>query len=103
MERKGGLPITRQDAELFLQILQGWVLVDGAIEKEFRFRSYLEGLDFAYSIGKIAEEQDHHPDIIVKWKRVKLSLSTHSVKGLSENDFILAAKSELKYQESRLH
>jgi 4a-hydroxytetrahydrobiopterin dehydratase len=102
VERKGVPPMSRRDAEQFLRVLTGWALTDGSIEKEFHFSSYIAGLDFAYSVGKIAEEQDHHPDILVKWRRVKLTLSTHSVKGLSENDFIVAAKSELKYRESGL-
>ena len=92
--------MTRREAAQFLRVLKDWTLTDGSIEKEFPFKSYLNGLDFAYSVGKIAEEQDHHPDILIKWRRVKLTLSTHSVKGLSENDFILAAKAELKYRES---
>ena len=100
VERKGVPPMTKQEAVELLRVLPGWNLMDGSIEKEFHFKSYLEGLDFAYSVGKIAEEQDHHPDILIKWRRVKLTLSTHSVKGLSENDFIVAAKSELKYRES---
>lgn len=101
VERKGVSPMTRTEAEQFLRVLEGWTLLNGSIEKEFQFKSYLDGLDFAYSVGKIAEEQDHHPDILIKWRHVKLTLSTHSVKGLSENDFIVAAKSELKYRESR--
>jgi 4a-hydroxytetrahydrobiopterin dehydratase len=100
VERKGS-PLMRQEAEQYLRSLPGWNLLDGAIEKEFRFKSYQEGLAFANEIGQIAEKEDHHPDILIKWRRVKLTLSTHSVKGLSENDFILAAKSELKYQESK--
>jgi 4a-hydroxytetrahydrobiopterin dehydratase len=99
VERKGIPPMSRQEAEQFLRVLPGWVLMDGSIGKEFRFKSYLDGLDFAYSVGKIAEEQDHHPDILIKWRRVKLTLSTHSVKGLSQNDFVVAARSELKYRE----
>ena len=100
VERKGVPPMTGREAEQFLRILPGWILTNDSIDKEFHFKSYLDGLDFAYSVGKIAEEQDHHPDILIKWRRVKLTLSTHSVKGLSENDFILAAKAELKYRES---
>ena len=92
-----GKPLSRQEAEKFLKHLPGWSLQGDIIEKEFRFDSYLKGLDFAYDVGKIAETQDHHPDILIRWRRVKLSLSTHSVKGLSENDFIIAAKSELEY------
>jgi 4a-hydroxytetrahydrobiopterin dehydratase len=94
-----GRPLTRIEAEQLLQGLPGWEVHDAVIEKEFRFSSYLDGLDFAYAVGKVAEEQDHHPDILVKWRRVKLSLSTHSVKGLSENDFIIAAKAELEYRK----
>jgi 4a-hydroxytetrahydrobiopterin dehydratase len=89
--------LSRREAEQFLKLLPGWSLLGDMIEKEFRFDSYLKGLDFAYGVGKIAEMQDHHPDILIRWRRVKLSLSTHSVKGLSENDFIIAAKSELEY------
>ena len=100
VERKGISPMARREAEQLLRVLPGWVLAEGSIEKEFRFKSYLDGLDFAYSVGKIAEEQNHHPDILIKWRRVKLILSTHSVKGLSQNDFIVAARSELKYRES---
>ncbi len=97
-ERKGS-PLTTQEVEQYLLHLPGWSLVEEAIEKEFRFKAYLDGVAFASEIGKIAEEQNHHPDILIKWRRVKLTSSTHSVKGLSENDFIMAARSELKYRE----
>ena len=100
IERKGIPSMPRREAEQLLRVLPGWILADGSIEKEFHFKSYLDGLYFAYSVGKIAEEQNHHPDILIKWRRVKLALSTHSVKGLSQNDFIVAARSELKYRES---
>ena len=82
-----------------MQELPGWALRAGSIEKEFRFKSFLAGLDFAYDLGRIAEEQDHHPDIVVRWRRVKLTFSTHIIKGLSMNDFIMAAKAELEYQK----
>jgi 4a-hydroxytetrahydrobiopterin dehydratase len=83
-----------------LEDLPGWVLGTGSIEKEFRFKSYLAGLQFAYSIGKIAEQENHHPDMLVGWRRVRLTFSTHSIKGLSENDFIMAARSELEYSRA---
>jgi 4a-hydroxytetrahydrobiopterin dehydratase len=102
VERRGVPPMTVPEAGQLLRVLKGWTLRNGSIEKEFQFKSYLDGLDFAYSVGKIAEEQNHHPDILIKWRRVKLTLSTHSVKGLSENDFIVAAKSEIKYRDSGL-
>jgi len=96
---EGTVPMSKQEAESYLQTFQGWGLSDETIKKEFRFKSYGDGLEFAYAIGKIAEEQDHHPDILIKWRRVKLTLSTHVIKGLSQNDFIMAAKSELEYQK----
>lgn len=91
--------MTRDEAENALRDAPGWNLVDDSVEKEFRFKSYRAGLDFAYVIGRIAEEQDHHPDILIKWRRVKLSFSTHVIKGLSQNDFIMAAKAELEYRQ----
>jgi 4a-hydroxytetrahydrobiopterin dehydratase len=92
--------IVNADAVRTLEDLHGWVLGTGRIEKEFRFKSYMAGLQFAYSIGKIAEEEDHHPDMLVGWRRVRLTFSTHSIKGLSQNDFIMAARSELEYSRA---
>ncbi len=98
---RGTKPMTRQEAEQILRDLQGWRLKDDSIEKEFRFHSYLEGLGFACSLGKIAEEQNHHPDMLLRWRRVIVTLSTHVIKGLSMNDFIMAARAELKYLKYR--
>src|SRR5437879_8184573 len=95
---KGIPPMSGTKAERYLNSLPGWRLIENKIEREYRFRSYLEGLDFANKIGHIAEEQDHHPDILVGWRRVKLTFTTHSIKGLSENDFIMAAKAENEYR-----
>ena len=94
-------PLSDEEASVILRTLPGWVMTNGKIQKDFRFASYLSGLDFACAVGKIAEEQDHHPDILIKWRRVILALSTRSIKGLSQNDFIMAAKSELEYERSR--
>jgi 4a-hydroxytetrahydrobiopterin dehydratase len=98
---KGAIPMTKLEVEPILQNLPGWSLTDGAIEKVFRFESYLDGLEFAYTLGKVAEKQDHHPDILVKWRRVKVTLSTHVIKGLSMNDFIMAAKAERENRKYR--
>ena len=87
-------PMNRVDVHKYLQQLDGWTLAGHNIFREFEFRDYLEGLKFAYSLGKIAEKENHHPDILVKWKKVRVTLSTHDIKGLSENDFIMAAKAE---------
>ena len=93
-------PFTVEEASKRLKDLPGWILQSGSIQKEFRFNSYLAGLDFAYSLGKTSEIENHHPDLFIGWRRVKVVLSTHAIKGLSQNDFILAAKSELEYRKS---
>jgi len=93
-------PFTVEEADERLKDLPGWVLLSGSIQKEFRFKSYLRGLEFAYSMGKIAELENHHPDLFISWRRVKMVLSTHAIKGLSQNDFIMAARSELEYSKA---
>ncbi len=95
----GTEPMTKHEAELALRDFPEWTLLNSSIVKEFRFKSYTEGLNFAYAVGKTAEVQDHHPDIEIKWRRVKLVFSTHVIKGLSMNDFIMAAKAELEYEK----
>src|SRR5438309_10239732 len=92
-------PFTVEEATERLKDLPGWILQSGAIQREFRFKSYLAGLDFAYSLGRIAELENHHPDLFIGWRRVKVVLSTHAIKGLSQNDFVMAAKSELEYSK----
>jgi len=92
-------PFSVEEATERLKDLPGWILQSGAIQKEFRFKSYLAGLDFAFSLGRIAELENHHPDLFIGWRRVKVVLSTHSIKGLSQNDFVMAAKSELEYSK----
>ena len=90
----GTLPLTIQQAEAFLKELNDWTLSPDAkkISKEFKFKNFAGALAFANQIGAIAEAEGHHPDLIVKWGGVGVELSTHSIGGLSENDFILAAK-----------
>jgi len=73
----------------------GWQVVDGHhLEKIYKFRNFREALDFTNKIGEIAESQGHHPDIHLAWGRVKVEVWTHRIGGLSENDFIYAAKVE---------
>lgn len=94
---KDAVPFNSEEAAERLNELPGWALQSGSIRKEFRFKSYLSGLEFACSLGRIAELENHHPDMFVGWRRVTVMLSTHAIKGLSQNDFIMAAKSETEY------
>ena len=77
--------------------VDGWeVLKDGKniyyLEKKFVFKDFLGSQNFVNEVGKISEQEGHHPDILFGWGYAKINISTHAIKGLSENDFILAAK-----------
>lgn len=74
----------------------GWELVDGHhLKKGFRFSNFREALDFVNRVGNLAEEQGHHPDLAFGWGWAEIKVFTHSIDGLTENDFILAAKVDL--------
>jgi 4a-hydroxytetrahydrobiopterin dehydratase len=73
----------------------GWEVVgEEHLVKEFEFPDFKEALGFTNRVGAIAEEEGHHPDIYLSWGKVRVSISTHKVGGLTESDFILAAKVE---------
>lgn len=64
------------------------------LEKEFEFDNFQQALDFTNRVGQVAEQENHHPDIFLTWGKVNLKIWTHNIDGLSENDFILAAKAD---------
>lgn len=72
--------------------LDGWFLENGRLTKTFTFKNYYETVSFVNAAAWIAHREDHHPDISFGYKNCKITYWTHSVKGLSENDFICAAK-----------
>lgn len=75
--------------------LDGWTMVnEHHLEKEYLFQDFREALGFVNRLGEVAEREGHHPDVFLAWGKVKVTLWTHSVGGLSENDFILAAKAD---------
>ncbi|MBI5470041.1 4a-hydroxytetrahydrobiopterin dehydratase [Candidatus Kaiserbacteria bacterium] len=85
---------TRAEAEALMAQVPGWELDADArsISKTFKFKDFAQALEFVNNVGAIAESEGHHPDIEFGWGKAKISLTTHAIKGLSENDFILAAK-----------
>jgi 4a-hydroxytetrahydrobiopterin dehydratase len=92
---RGGIPpLTEADARGYLEDAPDWDLVDQAtrIERRFRFRNFQEALGFADQVGALAEKEGHHPDVCFGWGYATVSLRTHKIKGLHENDFIMAAK-----------
>ncbi len=90
----GAAPLTRAEAEVLLKQLRGWTLSgDGRwISKEFKCKDFKDALAHTNTIGAIAESEGHHPDVQLSWGRVVVELTTHAIGGLSENDFIVAAK-----------
>jgi len=92
--RAGGAALQRAAATALLAEIPGWKLNDAAseISREFHFRNYHETIAFVNALAWIVHREDHHPDLDVSYNRCRVRFSTHSVKGLSENDFICAAK-----------
>ncbi len=89
----GTLPITKEYAAEYLERVPGWSSPDNLkIVKEFKFKDFKEAMAFINKVAEIAEAEGHHPDIYIFYNKVRLELSTHAIHGLSENDFILAAK-----------
>jgi len=91
---KGGVPPLKGDALTSLaKQVEGWAVVDEHhLKRLFKFPDFREALKFVNRVGELAEEQGHHPDIYLAWGKVEITIWTHKVDGLTESDFILAAK-----------
>ena len=92
---RGGIPpLAREEAERYLGQVRDWKLLDGArrIRRAYRFKSFREALAFVQGVGELAEAEGHHPEVCFGWGHATVSLQTRKIKGLHENDFILAAK-----------
>jgi len=83
---------------LAAQLGEGWQVVgEHHLEKTYRFKDFAEALAFVNRVGAVAEAEGHHPDIALAWGRVTLTVFTHKIDGLHENDFILAAKADQRF------
>ena len=91
---RGGVPpLAGDEAESFLAETPGWELREGKrIERTYKFKNFRETLNFVNRVGELAEEQGHHPDICFGWGKAEITIWTHKIDGLTESDFILAAK-----------
>jgi len=99
----GGTPLTKERAVGYLTELRAtWDLIDEnkKIRAEFEFKDFLSAVDFVNKIAKVAESESHHPDIYIFYNTVTIELWTHAMNGLSENDFIVAAKIENLYSQT---
>ena len=91
---KGGVPPLRgKELEKFQAVVPQWTVTnEHHLHREFRFPDFKQALEFVNQVGEIAESQGHHPDILLKWGKVEVTLWTHKIDGLTESDFIMAAK-----------
>jgi 4a-hydroxytetrahydrobiopterin dehydratase len=93
-------PMSQPEARAMLsQLGEGWVLNDaGHLHRTYPFDDFMGALNFANTVGAIAEEEGHHPDLLVAWGRCGMEIWTHKINGLAEADFILAAKADKAYR-----
>lgn len=92
---EGGVePMKPEEFSNYLSMINNWQVVeDKLIEKTFLFKDFVKAIEFINAVAQIAEEEGHHPDILLfGWNKVKIMLTTHAIGGLSINDFILASK-----------
>lgn len=92
---EGGVPpLTKEEQDALLPQVPGWKVEGDRLVKTFVFDTFLDGIAFIQRMAELAEEEGHHPDFCVHYRKVEVSLWTHAIGGLSENDFVLAAKIE---------
>ncbi len=92
---EGGVPpLNVQEIIILHREIPQWnVLNEGKIEREFKFKDFQSALNFVNKVGALAEKENHHPDLLLhSWNKVRITLWTHAINGLSKNDFIVAAK-----------
>lgn len=96
---EGGVPpLTAEAAAELLQQLAGWQLVDHKISKVFSFKNYYQTMAFVNAVAWISHREDHHPDMTVGYNQCQVEYMTHAINGLSENDFICAAKVDMLFK-----
>ena len=93
----GVMPLDISEIHKYQKKVDGWNISRDIkniyfLEKKFTFKNFLESQNFINEVSKISEEEGHHPDILFGWGYAEIKITTHAIKGLSENDFILAAK-----------
>ncbi len=94
---EGGVkPLNRSKINEYLPAINpAWeVIADQSLKRLFKFPSFKEAISFVNKVADLAEQEGHHPDITINYRKVTLELTTHAIGGLSENDFIMAAKIE---------
>jgi 4a-hydroxytetrahydrobiopterin dehydratase len=87
------MAMMREEAEKYLKRVEGWKLADDSIEKNYKFSNFRQAIEFINKVADVADAENHHPNILLwNWNNVKLTITTHAIKGLSEKDFALATR-----------
>lgn len=99
----GGIPpLSKEALQTYLPEVPEWHYIEedgvGKIRRSFSFNQYTQALNFAHQVGMLAEDEGHHPVLLIEWGRVTITWWTHKIKGLHRNDFIMAAKSDDLFQ-----
>ena len=100
---RGGVPpLTEEEARRLCEAVPAWALLENGtrLVRRFEFRDFRAAMEFVNRVAELAEEEGHHPDFEIHWNKVELTLWTHKIGGLHENDFILAAKVKRLLEES---
>ena len=97
--KEGALPLAGEELKRHFDLLEeGWELIEGKkIKKTYKFKDFKGALHFVDEVGKVAEEEGHHPDIELSYGKATITLWTHKISGLSESDFVMAAKSDVVF------
>jgi len=102
---KGGIPPLppARTQELLKQLGRGWSLNQaGHLERLYTFKDFAEALAFVNRVGAVAEEEGHHPDLLLAWGKCKMEIWTHKINGLTESDFYMAAKADREFEAFRV-
>ena len=94
----GTTPFTDAEAREMLGSLKGWIIEDNALVKLYPFTNYYQTMAFVNALAWISHREDHHPDLVVGYNKCRVEYRTHAIEGLSENDFICAAKCDALYR-----
>lgn len=101
--RRGDPPLSDLEIKELANLLPNWQIVEQEniprLERLYKFKNFVQALEFTNKVGEIAEADDHHPALLTEWGRVTVSWWTHVIKGLHRNDFIMAARTDRIYTE----
>ena len=89
--------VPQDQIQILLSEINGWVLIEepiNKIQKIFSFKSYKDSIDFSNKVASLADDEDHHPQIVLEWGKVTVIWWSHKIEGLHKNDFICAAKTD---------